>query len=91
MTVNLEHLVIEFLNAFEDVFDSDWVYTKRMLGIQDTTEEQRQAVAALGLEAIPVVADDGTFLHPGIDDEVEDWGNRGRLLSAYRALKNIVS
>jgi len=71
----------EFLDAFEEVFDRDWTYTKRMLGIRDETEEQKR------LETIPIIADDGTFVHPKVEDEVEDWGNRARLLAAYRELR----
>jgi hypothetical protein len=79
--------VREFLDAFEEVFDRDWVYTKQMLGIYGQTEEQKQACAEAGLETIPIIADDGTFVHPKVEDEVEDWGNRARLLQAYRALR----
>jgi len=80
--------VREFLDAFEEVFDRDWTYTKEMLGIRDETEAQKAEAAKLGLESVPIIADDGTFVHPKVDDEVEDWGNRARLLSAYRALRN---
>lgn len=79
--------VREFLEAFEEVFDRDWVYTKEMLGIHDETDEQKRALAEAGLEAIPIIADDGTFIRPKVEDEIEDWGNRARLLDAYRALK----
>ena len=81
--------VREFLDAFEEVFDRDWPYTKQMLGIQGETEDQKKALAELGLETIPIIADDGTFVRPKVDDEVEDWGNRGRLLAAYRAVKDL--
>jgi hypothetical protein len=83
--------VREFLDAFEEVFDRDWAYTKEMLGIRGETEEQKRAAAEFGLEPIPVVADDGTFIHPRVEDEGEDWGNRGRLLAAYRALRKDLS
>lgn len=79
--------VREFLDAFEDVFDRDWSYTKEMLGIRGQSEEQKQACAELGLEDIPIIANDGTFIHPKVEDEVENWGNRARLLTAYRMLK----
>ena len=92
MTANLDvALVRDFLDAFEKVFDRDWAYTKQMLGIHGETAEQKQAAAEMGLEAIPVIADDGTFVCPKVDDEVEDWGNRGRLLAVYRALKKAIS
>ena len=78
--------VKEFLSAFEEVFDKDWNYTKVMLGIQPETQQQKEAATKAGLETIPIVAETGTFIHPGVDDEIEDWGHRGRLLAAYRAL-----
>ena len=81
----------EFFDAFEEVFDRDWIHSKQMLGIHDQTEEQKRLDAKVGLEVIPVIAEDGTFIHPKIEDEVEDWGNRGRLLAAYRALKKEMS
>ncbi len=77
----------EFLAAFEEVFDRDWGHTKSMLGIHDETEAEKKELEAQGLETIPMIAEDGTFLRPNVPDEVEDWGNRGRLLEAYRALK----
>jgi len=80
--------VREFLDAFEEVFDRDWSYTKTMLGIREATDEQRRALARCGFESTPIIADDGTFVHPKVKDEVEDWGNRARLLAAFRALRN---
>ncbi|QIF03301.1 hypothetical protein [Roseimicrobium sp. ORNL1] len=76
-----------FLDAFEEVFDRDWPYTKEMLGIRCETEEQKTAAAKAGLETIPVISEHGTFVHPQVEDEVEDWGNRARLLESYRALR----
>jgi hypothetical protein len=78
--------VREFLSAFEEVFDKDWDYTKEKLGIRAETQQQKEAAAKAGLETIPMIAEAGTFIHPGVDDEIEDWGHRGRLLAAYRAL-----
>ena len=79
--------VREFLNAFEEVFHQDWAYTKQKLDIHGQTEEQKKACAEAGLEEIAIIADDGTFVNPKVEDEMEDWGNRARLLTAYRALK----
>jgi hypothetical protein len=80
-------LVMEFLASFEEVFDADWLYTKEMLGIHDETSEQKRFAMEMGLETIAVIAEDGTFLRPGVGDEVENWGSRARLLAAYRALR----
>ena len=84
-------LVRDFLDAFEEVFDRDWTRTKEMLGIPAESDEQKRAAEEMGLETIPIIADDGTFIHPKVEDEVEDWGRRGRLLQAYRALRRFVS
>ncbi|MFN0195780.1 MAG: hypothetical protein ACKVT0_03495 [Planctomycetaceae bacterium] len=74
--------VREFLDAFEEVFDRDWAYSKEML----------TAFRVDGhLEDYPVIGEDATFIHPKVGDEVEDWGNRARLLQAYRALKKELS
>jgi hypothetical protein len=77
----------EFLDAFEEVFERDWAYTKEMLGIRSKTEEQKRTRGELGSEIIPIIADDGTFIHPNVEDEVENWGNQARLLAAYRTLR----
>jgi hypothetical protein len=89
MIVNDERTqaILDFLEAFETVFGSDWRFTKEMLGIHDETPEQAAAAAAMGLENIPIIAAAGTFLDPGVDDETSDWGNRGALLHHYRRLK----
>ena len=79
--------VREFLEAFEEVFDKDWAHTKQMLGIRGDTVEEKRSTTEVGLETIPIISEHGTFIHPKIDDETEDWGNRGRLLAAYRALR----
>lgn len=80
----------EFLLAFEEVFDKDWQYTKEMLGIHDETPEQKQAAAELGLETIDIIAEEGAFLNPLVEDEIENWGNRGNLLAVYRKLKKAI-
>jgi hypothetical protein len=81
--------VRELLDAFEEVFDRDWAYTKEMLGIRDETPEDKAEAAKLGLETIAIIAEDGTFVNPKVEDEASDWGRRARLLAAYRALGGI--
>ena len=74
MNANLNpETVREFLDAFEEVFDRDWTYTKAML-------------VALRVPT-PIIGKEGTFINPKVEDEVDDWGNRARLLEAYRALR----
>lgn len=84
-------IVREFLDAFEEVFDRDWCYTKEMLGVRGQTDEEKRADGELGLEVIPFIAADGTLIHPRVEDEVNNWGSRARLLQAYRALRKVLS
>lgn len=90
MNTTRDEVIREFIDAFDEVFDRDWAHTKQMLGIHDETPEEKRNAAALGLEPIYMVAPDGTFLQPKVEDETEDWGNRGRLLSLYRELKKMI-
>ena len=89
---DFDKILREFLESFEEVFDRDWDYTKEMLGIsdEDETEEQKEALQKVGLETIYVISPDGTFINPKVDDEIEDWGNRGKLLETYRKLKKLI-
>ena len=90
MNKELLESIQKFTNAFEQVFDKDWSYTKEQLGIQGETAEQKENAIANGLETIVRISDDGTFINPNVDDEVEDWGYRGQLLSEYRHLKKLL-
>lgn len=64
----------QFLDSFELVFgETDW----------DTT---REAIA--GDLAKYFIHPNGTFLEPGVDDESNNWWNRGSLLADYRRLKH---
>ncbi len=71
----LEELASEFLAAFETVFGSDWGYTLALL-----SPYNRQFY----------IKEEATFIEPGVEDEVEDWGNRATLLEKYRALKALL-
>ena len=90
-TDNFEKTLLEFLESFEEVFHNDWNYTKEMLGIHEETEQNSQNSQRLDLETIYTISPEGTFLEPKIDDETEDWGNRGELLEKYRNLKRLIS
>ncbi len=35
-------------------------------------------------------SDRGTFIRPGVEDESNNWGNRGSLLASYRRLKDLL-
>lgn len=37
------------------------------------------------------IAPDGSFIHPNVEDEIEDWGNRAILLDHYREFKKLLS
>ena len=90
MEDELKVAVVNFVKAFETVFDVDWTYSKEMLGIVDETAEQIQYSKESGLESIHIISPDGTFLNPMVEDEIEDWGSRGGLLAAYRKLKELL-
>lgn len=62
----------DFLELFEHVFEHDWDHSAHALN-----DESRPFFIAQG----------GTFLNPGVDDESSDWANRGALLEGYRDLK----
>ena len=61
-----------FLDAFELVFDNDWENTVAWLAGDGRSH---------------VIADRGTFLHPAVADESNNWANRGHLLAEYRRLR----
>ena len=86
----MQEKITEFISLFEEVFDKDWSYSKEMMGISDTTEEQKRNAKELGLESIEIISTKGTFLNPKVDDEIENWGNRGALLNKYRELKELL-
>jgi len=69
----LHRLIEEFLWTVDLVFDGDWDFTQLNL-------EDRESLAYY------IQPDHGTFLHPRVIDESNNWGNRGHLLAAYRAL-----
>jgi hypothetical protein len=65
-----------FLNSFELVFgETDWDTT--LLNLQNNAKY--------------LIEPNGTFIDPGVDDESNNWWNRGSLLSAYRSLKHQLS
>jgi hypothetical protein len=38
-----------------------------------------------------MIRENGTFLAPGVDDESNNWGNRGGLLASYRRLSEYMN
>lgn len=80
-----------FLAAFEQVFHTDWSYTKSQLGIDDQSQTAgRAALLALMCEDSAGDSHVGTFLQPGRAIEGENWGNYESLLQAYAALKQLL-
>lgn len=66
-----------FLDSFELVFgETDW-------------ETTRDIIKSDSLKYY--IHQNGTFIDPGVDDESNNWWNRGSLLSAYRRLKHQLS
>lgn len=57
--------------TFELVFDHDWAFTNPKLSVENQTS---------------FISKDGTFLSPKVQDESNNWGNRGSLLRSYRDL-----
>ncbi len=80
----------DFLRAFEAVFDEDWEYSKEALGIYEAPPSKDSAAQPEGPDDSWPIAKGGTFLHPRVSDEIDDWGNRGKLLAAYRELKRLI-
>ena len=71
----LSAAIARFVGAFEEVFERDWWYTKANL-------------SPYNIEFF--IKPDGTFINPGVEDEVEDWGARAELLESYRDLLSIM-
>jgi hypothetical protein len=66
-----------FIDSFEVVFgESDWWLTKEAIS---------------GELAEYNIHPNGTFLEPGVEDESNNWANRGSLLASYRFLKHQLS
>ncbi|MBK7573415.1 MAG: hypothetical protein IPI10_18100 [Bacteroidetes bacterium] len=81
----LKDALAKFVDAFEQVFDNDWRYTKENLGIRDRPAENDDE------DSIPFISRDGTFLNPKVEDETENWGHRAKLLNEYRRLKILLA
>ncbi len=91
MDKDLINSINKFIEAFEQVFDRDWDYTKEQLGIAEETEEQKRNSIQAGLETIYFISPEGTFINPKVEDEAENWGHRAVLLDEYRKLKKLLS
>jgi hypothetical protein len=66
-----------FLDSFELVFgETDWEQTREAIG---------------GDLAKYFIHPNGNFLEPGVDDESNNWWNRGSLLADYRRIKHQLS
>jgi hypothetical protein len=37
-----------------------------------------------------LISGGGTFIHPDVEDESNNWANRGALLASYRRLKDLL-
>jgi hypothetical protein len=64
-----ERALLELVDSLAAVFDIDWEFTSEQLHVR--TEPW-------------FIAPGATFLRPGVDDESNNWANRGALLAAYR-------
>ena len=71
----LNTLVSNFLSMFNTVFQDDWNHT----------------ILSLDPEWLKYyIAPDATFINPKVEDEQNNWGNRGTLLSSYRELVSFI-
>lgn len=75
MQDSFREAVAEFVGAFEEVFGRDWEYSREMFSSANVDF---------------FVAPGCTFLNPGVEDEVDDWGARAKLLDQYRKLVQIM-
>lgn len=66
MAYDIEQQLNSFLDSFELVFENDWDVSISRLA--DTNNHY--------------ISEHGTFLNPGVDDESNNWGNRGSLLAS---------
>jgi hypothetical protein len=71
MNDELKNLLTEFMSSFELVFDNDWEFSQGCL-----RDDWQQHFIVPG----------GTFLNPGVNDESNNWANRGHLLDVHRRL-----
>jgi|HubBroStandDraft_1064217.scaffolds.fasta_scaffold960356_2 hypothetical protein len=71
MSKQLETAIAEFMYYFELVFHQDWEFSRGIL-----SSDIKEAY----------ITEEGTFLEPLVEDEGNNWGNRGCLLASYRDL-----
>lgn len=67
-------LFTEFIEGFIIVFDDDWNYTREILKDPEIFDYY--------------ISPEGSFLSPQIDDEYNNWKNRGALLESFRKMKD---
>lgn len=90
MNDELRKTILEFVDDFEVTFDTDWDYTKEMLGIREDKEHAKE-IRENPDDVIFYIHPDGTFINPNVEDEIADWGNRSNLLTTYRKLKQLLA
>ena len=92
----LRRAASKFLNAFEVVFDRDWVHTQRQLGLKSNADEDAATallLAMFGEEPLPALDPNRTFVNHTMDSdalEMQNWGNYETLLAAYSGLKSVL-
>ena len=68
---DFQRALLAFLTSFKLVFGYDWEFSRDIFQSD-----------SLGW----YIQDGHTFLNPGVEDESNNWGNRGGLLASYRHL-----
>lgn len=72
---DFQRALLAFLTSFKLVFGCDWEFSRGILQAENLEEHVR---------------DGHTFLNPGVEDESNNWGNRGGLLASYRNLLTVM-
>ena len=93
----IKETLIEFIQDFETVFDTDWEFTSinMKIGVIELLEMPKEArklcrEISKNMEVIYVIADDGTFLYPKLTEnelKIANWEKRDELLNLYREIK----
>lgn len=78
-----EHIKIHFSEELGGLLDSTRQFVELFELVFDLDWEMTQTWIRNGKH---MISEEGTFIHPMVDDESNDWSNRGSLLAHYRDL-----
>ena len=78
-----EHITLQFSNEMVQLLEALREFMCRFELVFDIDWEMTQAAVQ---NADHLIAEEGTFIQPMVEDESNDWANRGALLAQYRDL-----